>query len=60
MIGRMLAQSMLGLNPDLPLHPYRLTRSVEGQPLVGAYGAGAVSWQAYLGSVTRNARRVRR
>jgi sarcosine oxidase, subunit beta len=43
MIGRMLAQSMLGLKPDLPLHPYRLTRYAEGQPLVGAYGAGAVS-----------------
>jgi glycine/D-amino acid oxidase-like deaminating enzyme len=43
MIGRMLAQSMLGLAPDLPLHPYRLTRYAEGQPLVGAYGAGAVS-----------------
>ena len=43
MIGRMLAQSMLGLAPDLPLHPYRLTRYAESQPLVGAYGAGAVS-----------------
>jgi glycine/D-amino acid oxidase-like deaminating enzyme len=43
MIGRMLAQSMLGLPPDLPLHPYRLTRYAEGEPLVGAYGAGAVS-----------------
>jgi len=43
MIGRMLAQSMLSLEPDLSLHPYRLTRYAEGQPLVGAYGAGAVS-----------------
>jgi glycine/D-amino acid oxidase-like deaminating enzyme len=43
MIGRMLAQAMLGLPTDLPLHPYRLTRYVEGQPLTGAYGAGAVS-----------------
>ncbi len=43
MIGRMLAQSMLGLAPDLPLHPYRLTRYAEGQPLTGAYGTGAVS-----------------
>jgi len=43
MVGLMLAQSMLGLQPDLPLHPYRLTRYAEGEPLVGAYGAGAVS-----------------
>jgi glycine/D-amino acid oxidase-like deaminating enzyme len=43
MIGRMLAQSMLGLTPDLPIHPYRITRYAEGQPLVGAYGTGAVS-----------------
>jgi glycine/D-amino acid oxidase-like deaminating enzyme len=43
MIGRMLAQSMLGLSTDLPLHPYRLTRYAEGEPLVGAYGTGAVS-----------------
>ena len=43
MVGRMLAQSMLGQQPDLPLHPYRLTRYAEGEPLIGAYGAGAVS-----------------
>ena len=43
MVGRMLAQSMLALPTDMPLHPYRLTRYVEGQPLIGAYGAGAVS-----------------
>ena len=43
MIGRMLAQSMLGLPTDLPIHPYRLTRYAEGQPLVGTYGTGAVS-----------------
>ena len=43
MIGRMLAQSMLGLAPDLPLHPYRITRYAEGEPLTGAYGTGAVS-----------------
>jgi glycine/D-amino acid oxidase-like deaminating enzyme len=43
MIGRMLAQSMLGDETDLPLHPYRLTRYAEGQPLIGSYGAGAVS-----------------
>ncbi len=43
MIGRMLAQSLLGLATDLPLHQYRITRFAEGEPLVGAYGAGAVS-----------------
>jgi glycine/D-amino acid oxidase-like deaminating enzyme len=43
MIGRMLAQSLLGLEANLPLHPYRLTRFEEGEPLVGRYGAGAVS-----------------
>ncbi|MFZ4408707.1 MAG: NAD(P)/FAD-dependent oxidoreductase [Paracraurococcus sp.] len=43
MIGRMLAQTMLGLASDLPIHPYRLSRFAEGEPLVGAYGAGAVS-----------------
>lgn len=43
MIGRMLAQSMLGMVPDLPIEPYRITRYAEHQPLVGAYGTGAVS-----------------
>ncbi len=43
MVGRLLAQSLLGAEPDLPLHPYRLTRYAEGEPLVGAYGVGAVS-----------------
>lgn len=43
MIGRMLAQSMLGLATDLPIHPYRLSRYAEGEPLTGAYGTGAVS-----------------
>ena len=43
MIGRMLAQSMLGLAPDLPIEPYRITRFAEGAPLQGAYGTGAVS-----------------
>ena len=42
-IGRMLAQSMLGLPTDLPIRPYRLTRYAEGEPMVGAYGTGAVS-----------------
>lgn len=43
MIGRMLARSMLGLEPDLPIHPYRMTRYVDGEPLTGTYGTGAVS-----------------
>lgn len=43
MIGRMLAQCMLGLATDLPIAPYRMTRFAEGAPLVGVYGAGAVS-----------------
>ena len=43
MIGRMLAQSMLGLATDLPIHPYRMTRYADAEPLTGAYGTGAVS-----------------
>jgi glycine/D-amino acid oxidase-like deaminating enzyme len=43
MVGRMLAQSALGLAPDLPLTPYRATRFAEGAPLIGAFGSGAVS-----------------
>ncbi len=43
MIGRMLAQSMLGLQPDLPLNPYRITRFEEGHLLTGVYGTGALS-----------------
>jgi sarcosine oxidase subunit beta len=43
MIGRMLAQSMLGLAADLPIRPYRMTRYAEGKPLLGSYGTGAVS-----------------
>jgi glycine/D-amino acid oxidase-like deaminating enzyme len=43
MVGRMLAQQALGLTPDLPLEPYAVTRFAEARPLVGAFGAGAVS-----------------
>ena len=43
MIGRMLAQSMLGLETDLPITHYRMTRFDDGEPLTGAYGSGAVS-----------------
>lgn len=42
-VGRMLAQSMLGRAPDLPLHSYWLSRFAEGDLLTGAYGSGAVS-----------------
>lgn len=43
MVGRMLAQAALGMEPDLPLRPYRAERFAEGEWLTGAYGAGAVS-----------------
>jgi len=43
MIGRMLAQSALGLATDIPIRPYRITRFVENEPLIGRYGPGAVS-----------------
>ena len=43
MVGRMLAQSMLGQKPDLPLHPYRFSRFAEGRQLVGTYGSGSIS-----------------
>jgi sarcosine oxidase, subunit beta len=43
MIGRMLAQSALGQETDLPVRPYRITRFAENDLLVGRYGPGAVS-----------------
>lgn len=43
MIGRMLAQSILGLETDLPMRPYRISRYAENEPLTGRYGPGAVS-----------------
>ncbi|HVL57992.1 MAG TPA: FAD-binding oxidoreductase [Burkholderiaceae bacterium] len=42
-VGRLLAQSALGLEPDLSLAPYALERFDRGRPLVGRYGPGAVS-----------------
>ncbi|MEO8753244.1 MAG: FAD-binding oxidoreductase [Casimicrobiaceae bacterium] len=42
-VGRMVAQSALGLVPDFPLEPYSLTRFSGGRLLRGRYGAGAVS-----------------
>ena len=42
-IGRLLAQSALGLPTEVPLAPYRYERFDEGALLVGRYGKGAVS-----------------
>ena len=42
-VGRLLAQSALGLPTDVPLGPYRFERFAEGALLVGRYGRGAVS-----------------
>jgi sarcosine oxidase subunit beta len=42
-VGRLLAQSALGLPTDVPLAPYRYERFGEGALLVGRYGQGAVS-----------------
>jgi len=42
-IGRLLAQSVLGLAPDRPLAPYAFERFGTGRLLAGRYGAGAVS-----------------
>jgi glycine/D-amino acid oxidase-like deaminating enzyme len=42
-VGRLLAQSALGLPTDLPLAPYSIERFATGQLLVGGYGASVVS-----------------
>ena len=42
-VGRLIAQSALGLPTDLPLAPYSLARFASGHLLAGRYGAGAVS-----------------
>jgi glycine/D-amino acid oxidase-like deaminating enzyme len=42
-VGRLLAQSALGLPTDVPLAPYALDRFASGQLLAGRYGTGAVS-----------------
>ena len=42
-IGRLLAQSALGLPTEVPLAPYRYERFDEGALLIGRYGKGAVS-----------------
>ena len=43
MIGRIVAQSALGMVPDLPLAPYSIDRFATGRLLVGGYGASVVS-----------------
>jgi len=42
-VGRIVAQSALGLAPDLPLAPYSIERFATGNWLVGGYGASVVS-----------------
>ncbi|MET0346703.1 MAG: FAD-binding oxidoreductase [Casimicrobiaceae bacterium] len=42
-VGRLLAQSALGVATDQPLAPYALGRFAAGRLLTGRYGAGAVS-----------------
>lgn len=42
-VGRVLAQSALGLATDVPLAPYSIDRFSRGALLVGKYGSGAVS-----------------
>jgi glycine/D-amino acid oxidase-like deaminating enzyme len=43
MVGRIVAQSALGMTPDLPLTPYSIERFAGGRLLVGEYGASVVS-----------------
>lgn len=42
-VGKVLAQTALGLDADVSLLPYRFERFAQGELLVGKYGAGAVS-----------------
>ena len=42
-VGKMLAQRILGLVPDIDIDGYRLARFAEGGELVGVYGAGSIS-----------------
>jgi len=42
-VGRLVAQSALGLPTDLPLEPYSIERFAKGRLLVGGYGASVVS-----------------
>jgi glycine/D-amino acid oxidase-like deaminating enzyme len=42
-LGKVLAQSALGLAQDVDLRPYRLSRFGEGELLTGSYGIGSIS-----------------
>ncbi len=42
-LGHVLAQSVLGLETDVDLAPYRFGRFAEGDLLTGAYGIGSIS-----------------
>ena len=42
-VGQVLAQTALGMVPDVDIAPYRLTRFAEGDLLTGAYGIGSIS-----------------
>ncbi len=42
-VGRLLAGHALGAPEDALLHAYRFERFAEGKPMLGLYGAGAVS-----------------
>ncbi len=42
-VGLVLAQQVLGQEPDVDIAAYGLGRFAEGRPLVGAYGVGSIS-----------------
>ncbi len=42
-VGKVLAQSVLGMETDVDITPYRLGRFAEGELLTGAYGIGSIS-----------------
>ena len=42
-IGEALAQSVLGLEPRVPISEYSMTRLSQGEALHGAYGIGSIS-----------------
>ena len=43
MVGKCVAQMVMGQTTDVDMHPYRLSRFVEGDLLVGTYGIGSIS-----------------
>ena len=42
-VGRVLAQSVLGMATDVDIAPYRLARFAQDDLLIGAYGVGSIS-----------------